>query len=83
MLASRIAGERSGYMSQKNGAVIHVERGYQIVEVVDIDDKQRSRFIGYRLLGPGAEECPVYISEGEARFELIQLIRRYGRREST
>jgi hypothetical protein len=69
-------------MSQKNGAVIHVERGYQIVEVVDHDDRHRSRFVGYRVLGPGAEESQVHISEGEARFELIRLLRRHGPREN-
>ena len=69
-------------MSQKNGAIIHVERGYQIAEVVE-GEGHHSSFIGYRLLGPGAADLPVFFSEGEAKFALIQLLRSQGPRDST
>ena len=69
-------------MSQKNGPIIHVERGYQIAEVVE-GEGRHSRFIGYRLIGPGADELSVFLSEGEAKFALVQLLRRHGARDST
>jgi hypothetical protein len=61
-------------VSKKNGAIIHVERGYQIAEVVH-DDAERS-FVGYRLLGPGAESLPVFATEAQAIYALGQLAAR-------
>jgi hypothetical protein len=58
-------------VSNKNGAIIHVERGYQIVEVVR-DGAERS-FVGYRLLGPGAESLPVFATEAQALYALGQF----------
>jgi hypothetical protein len=58
-------------VSKKNGAIIHVERGYQIVEVVQ-DDAERG-LLGYRLLGPGAESLPVFATEAQAVYALGQL----------
>ena len=62
-------------MSQKIGAIIHVERGFQIAEVLDLNDGHHSDFVGYRVLGPGTEKLPVFPTEGEAKFALIQLVR--------
>ena len=59
-------------MTKKNGVIIHVERGYQIVEVVDA----ASQFVGYRLLGPGAETLPVFATEAQAQYALSQLATR-------
>ena len=59
-------------MTKKNGAIIHVERGYQIVEVVDA----ASQFVGYRLLGAGAESLPGFATEEQAQYALEQLVAR-------
>ena len=66
-------------MSQKNGAIIHVERGYQIAEVLQVADGVVGRFIGYRVLGPGAEPGRVFANEVEARLELSELLLRQAR----
>jgi hypothetical protein len=68
-------------MSQKNGAIIHVERGYQVAEALEVEAGVVSRFIGYRVLGPGAETLPVFDSEDEALYALAQLVVRYGPRD--
>ena len=61
-------------MSQKNGAVIHVERGYQIAEVLEDADGSAPRFAGYRLIGPGADFLPVFATEDEAMYALARLV---------
>ena len=61
-------------MSKKNGAIIHVERGYQIAEVLEGGDHAPARFVGYRLIGAGAEGLPVYASEDEAMNALARLV---------
>lgn len=53
-------------MTQKNGAIIHVERGYRIVEVLEDGADVAERFAGYRVLGHGAEQLPVFLSLAEA-----------------
>ena len=63
-------------MSNKNGAIIHVERGYQIAEVLEDGDDAPARFAGYRLIGPGAEGLPVYATEDEAMYALARLVLR-------
>jgi hypothetical protein len=59
-------------MANKNGPVIHVERGYQIAEVIE----GASQFVGYRLIGPGAGEMPIFATEEQALFALAQLAAR-------
>jgi hypothetical protein len=59
-------------MAKKNGAIIHVERGYQIAEVIE-DRPEASRFIGYRLIGAGADALPVFATEEQALYALAQL----------
>ena len=59
-------------MSKKNGAIIHVERGYQIAEVIE----GASQFVGYRLMGPGADELPVFATEEQALYALARLAAR-------
>jgi hypothetical protein len=66
-------------MSQKNGAIIHVERGYQIAEVLEVPGGGLGRFVGYRVLGPGAEPHRVFATEVEARLELSELLLRHAR----
>jgi len=60
-------------MSQKNGAIIHVERGYQVAEVIEEGAGAPPIFVGYRLLGPGAESLPVFATEAEAVRALARL----------
>jgi hypothetical protein len=62
-------------MSHRNGAIIHVERGYRIAEVLDDGAAGHSRFIGYCVLGPGAEEARVFATEDEAMATLAHLLR--------
>jgi hypothetical protein len=59
-------------MAKKNGAIIHVERGYQIAEVIE-DQAKASQFIGYRLIGAGADALPVFATEEQALYALGQL----------
>jgi hypothetical protein len=63
-------------MSHKNGAIIHVERGYQIAEVLEETGGAHSNFVGYRLIGPEAAELPVFATEQAALQALAQLIAR-------
>jgi len=64
-------------MSQKNGAIIHVERGFRIAEVLDGQSEHAMRFVGYRVIGPGAEAARVFATEHEARLELSELLLRH------
>jgi len=66
-------------MSQKNGAIIHVERGYQIAEVLEVAGGAVGHFVGYRVLGPGAQPDQVFASEDEARLALSELLLRHAR----
>jgi hypothetical protein len=66
------ASQEDPGMSKKNGPIIHVERGYQIAEVID-DRADAKRFVGYRLIGPGADELPVFATEAQALHALAQL----------
>ena len=63
-------------MSQKDGAIIHVERGYQIAEVLEEAAGASPRFVGYRLLGPDAEGLPVFATEAAAMQALTQFAAR-------
>ena len=63
-------------MSQKNGAIIHVERGYQIAEVLEESDGAGTCFVGYRLIGPDASHLPVFATEASALHALAQLAAR-------
>ena len=65
-----------GTMSQKNGAIIHVERGYQIAEVLQENEGASPRFAGYRLIGTDASELPVFETVADARHALAQLVLR-------
>jgi hypothetical protein len=66
-------------MSQKNGAIIHVERGYQIAEVLEVAGGAVGHFVGYRVLGPGAQPDQVFGNEDEARLALSELLLRHAR----
>jgi len=66
-------------MSQKNGAIIHVERGYQIAEVLDVAGGSFGHFVGYRVLGPGAHADQVFANEDDARLALSELLLRQAR----
>ena len=63
-------------MSHKNGAIIHVERGYQIAEVLEEVDGGNPRFIGYRLIGADADGLPVFATEAAAIHALAQFAAR-------
>ena len=62
-------------MSKKNGPIIHVERGYQVAEVTE-HLAEGNQFIGYRLIGPGADDLPVFATEEQALYALAQLAAR-------
>jgi len=63
-------------MTQKNGAVIHVERGFRIAEVSEGEAADK-HFAGYCVLGPGADPERVFATEQEARVELSELLLRH------
>ena len=71
--------EMTEAMSQKNGAIIHVERGYQIAEVLEVAGGVVGHFVGYRVLGPGALPEQVFTTEDEARLALSELLLRHAR----
>jgi hypothetical protein len=64
-------------MEQKDGAIIHVERGFRVAEVLATDAAGATHFIGYRVLGPGAESSTVYDAEIDARYALTQMLDRH------
>ena len=58
----------------KEGAIIHAERGYQIVEVLEqVGEEHELRCVGFRLLGPRANEAHVYTTEQQAKDALAEL----------
>ena len=60
----------------KDGAIIHVERGYQIAEVLEqLGDEHELRCVGFRLIGPRATDDHVYTSEQQAKDALAELCR--------
>jgi hypothetical protein len=60
----------------KDGAIIHVERGYQIAEVLaQVGEGAEFRCVGFRLIGPRAEPGHVYTTERQAKDALAALCR--------
>jgi hypothetical protein len=58
----------------KDGAIIHVERGYQIAEVLErVGEEHELCCVGFRLIGPQASEGHVYTTEqqGEGRARRV------------
>ena len=60
-------------MNHKTGAIIYVDRGYQVAEVLEDRDGLEPHFVGYRLIGEGADETLIYTREDDAIEALAQL----------
>jgi len=60
----------------REGAIIHVERGYQIAEVLaEVGAESEVRCVGFRLIGPRAPDGHVYTTERQAKDALAALSR--------
>ena len=70
-----MAAKGSG-KQMKTGAIIHVERGYQIIEVLEqFGPEAELRCVGFRLVGPRTNEAYVYTTEQQAKEALAELSR--------
>ena len=60
----------------KDGAIIHVERGYQIAEILEqVGEEHELRCVGFRLIGPRAQAGYVYTTEQQAKDAIAELCR--------